>query len=241
MKHFFLILAIAILAAWSQDVWSETIIYGTEIPGLHQIDGMGAYDKIINEILIKPGLASLQVHPPKRTEKNFSTCQNCCFSPANKNPDFYDFGEDIVKTEPMNTAKVYIFTAKGQKTINRLEDLKGKKVGIRFGMPYGKKFESAGLNVYPAEKTEINIKNLDKGRLDAFVEYVPDAYVAFKNLGIPPYPHDIANPIAVHEDCLVCRGVSDDFVTTFNQKLKKMSESGQLKEILGDSYIEQTK
>ncbi len=237
MKHFFFTL-VACVCLWSPAVYAETTILSVEIPGLYQKDGMGAYDKIVNDVLVKPGLASIQLRPPARAEKEFEECQDCCYSPGNDNPDFYDYGDDVIKTNPMNTAKLYIFTGKGQKVLNSLEDLKGKKVGTRFGMPYGNTFENAGLNLEPTKTIENNIKKLDKGRIDAFVAYVPDAYIAFKNLGIASYPHDPAKPIAVHEDCLVCRGVSQEVIDNFNNELKKMSESGQLKEMLGDSFVD---
>lgn len=120
----------------------------------------------------------------------------------------------------MGTAKIYIFTGKGQKTINNLSELKGKKVGARFGMPYGNTFDNAGLNVEMVKSIQSNIKKLDKGRIDAFIAYVPDAYDAFKSLEIPPYPHDLDKPIAVHEDCLVCRDVPPEVIDTFNKGLQ---------------------
>ncbi len=219
MKRNFLLSVFCILVLCSQVVYAETTIYGIEIPGLHEKNKSGAYDKIIDETLLKPGLANLKVLPPAKAEDNFSKCTDCCFSPANTNEEFYDFGKDVVKTKPMGIAKIYIFTGNGQKTINNLSDLKGKKVGARFGMPYGKTFDSAGLNVEMVKTIGSNIKKLDKGRIDAFVAYVPDAYDAFKSLGIEPYPHDIDNPIAVHEDCLVCRDVPVEVINTFNKGL----------------------
>lgn len=201
-------------------VYAETTIYGIEIPGLHENNKSGVYDKIIDDLLIKPGLANLQVLPPAKAEDNFSNCKDCCFSPANLNKEFYNFGDDVVKTNPMGIAKIYIFTGKGQKTINNLSELKGKKVGARFGMPYGNTFDNAGLNVEMVKSIESNIKKLDKGRIDAFIAYVPDAYDAFKSLGIPPYPHDLDKPIAIHEDCLVCRGVPPEVIDKFNKGLQ---------------------
>ncbi len=219
MGRYFLKAVLFVFFACSQVVYAQTTIYSIEIPGMHDKDGSGGYDKIIEKSLIKPGLATLENFPPAKAENEFSKCTNCCFSPANKNPEFYDFGDDIVKTNPMGVAKIYIFTGKGQKSISRLSDLKGKKVGIRFGMPYGKSFESAGLKTEGVPSIEQNIKKLDKGRIDAFVAYVPDAYDAFKRLGIPPYPHDVDNPIAVHEDCLVCRDVPSEVIDAFNKGL----------------------
>jgi len=216
---------------------AEVKIIAIEIPGLHQKDGKGVYDQILEETVVKNHLATVHLYPPARAEKMFSECQNCCFSPANKNQEFYDFGDDIVQTHPMNIAKIYIFVNKGQRPIHRLEDLRGKKVGIRTGMPYGKSFENIKLNTQAVPKLELNIKKVQKGRIDAFIAYIPDAYNAFRQLGMEPLPHDVANPVAVHPDSLVCRNVQPEFISKFNALLKNLKESGRLKSILGDDYI----
>jgi len=138
----------------------------------------------------------------------------------------------------MNIAKVYIFVNQGQTPISCLEDLKEKKVGIRLGMPYGKSFENAKLKTYEVPEIGQNIKKIKAGRIDAFVAYIPDAYRAFRELGTAPYPHDASNPLAVHPDRLVCRGVDQEFITKFNELLKQLKDSGRLKEILGDDFID---
>ena len=90
----------------SASLWGQVNIIGTDIPGLHQKDGKGVYDMIINQTLLSKGLATLNVLPPARAEAQFESCQNCCFSHANKNPDFYNFAIDFMVSEPINVAKV---------------------------------------------------------------------------------------------------------------------------------------
>ena len=213
-------LIVGLLFVFSTSVIAEIQIYALEIPGLHQKDGGGEYDAILKKAIVEPGNANVKVVSPSRGMNLFSTCQNCCLTPANKNPDFYDFGDDVIATKPMSTAKVYIFTGKNQAVINNLDDLKGKKVGARSGMPYGKKVEGAGLKLFSTSNIENNIKKIDQERLDAFIAYTPDAYTVFEKLGVSPYPHDVDNPISVHPDALVCRGVSTDFVNMINSSVQ---------------------
>jgi hypothetical protein len=222
MKRFVVFVFITFLAL-SKLATAQVTIYGISIPGLHQKNGKGKYDIIINKTVIKTGQAILKIAPPARAENNFKICTNCCFSPANKNPEFYDFGSGYVQTEPMATAKIYIWTKRGSQPISNLEDLKGKKVGIRRGMPYGKTFENSGLNTQDVNNIEQNIIKLEKGRIDAFIAYVPDAYNIFKDIGMVPLPHDKNNPIAIHEDSLVCKGVSSQFIKDFNRMLKSLN------------------
>lgn len=225
------------LALFSSVLCAEVTIIGTDIPGLHQQDGKGVYDVIVNQTLVSKGLGALKVLPPARAEAEFKSCQNCCFSPANKNPEFYDFGGDVSVSEPMNVAKVYIFSAPGKRPFSSYADLKGKKVGVRRGMIYGNSFDAANLKASEANSLEQNIKKLETGRIDAMVAYVPDAYLALSGMGKGEFPHTKDQPTAIHNDALVCRGVPAGFLDQFNQNLKALSSSGKLNSILGDSYV----
>ena len=44
--------------------------------------------------------------------------------------------------------------------------------------------------------------------------------------------------MAVHPDAMVCKNVSGDFIKTFNDGVKALGNSGRLKAILGDGYVE---
>lgn len=218
--------------------FSEPTIYALKLDGLHQKDQKGAYDMIIKEAINSKQAYKVEVQVPAYAEKLFGKCTNCCISPANKSPEFYNYGADSVETQAMNYAKIYIYTAKGSPVINSLAALKDKKVGMRHGLPYGKSFDNAGLNTKAVDKIEKNIKKIDHASIDAFVAYVPDANIIFKNLGLKPYPHDAAKPMAVHPDAMVCKNVSGDFIKTFNDGVKALGNSGRLKAILGDGYVE---
>lgn len=198
---------------------AEVKVIALDIPGLHQKDGKGAYDEVITKSVVNSGKAKIVILPPARAEAEFTKCTNCCLSPANNNPEFYDYGDEVVVTKPMDTAKVYIFTGKGKAVLSSLDSLKGKKVGARIGMPYGKTFDNSGIEAKLVSEIGTNIKKLDSGRIDAFIAYVPDAYIAFEKLNVPAYPHDKANPIAIHPDSLVCKGASKEFISTFNSSI----------------------
>jgi len=217
---------------------AEISILSFEIPGLHQKDGEGSYDKIIKALIYPEEEINILLVPPARAKSQFAQCLNCCLSPSNKNPDFYDYGDDVVETLPMNLAKVYIFTRRFTKEIrNGIEGLKGKVVGVRRGMPYGKRFYSANLNLDTVSTLSQNFAKLDRERVDAVVAYVPDAYVFFDEMDMRGYPHAIDYPISIHPDAMVCRGVSEDFLKAFNYHMKYYQSSGKLKKILGKSYV----
>lgn len=215
MKWFMILIAFSYLSVAN----AQVLVIGIDIPGLHQKNGGGDYDKIINQSLVKAGKATLKVMPPARAESEFKRCSNCCFSPANKNPEFYDFGDDYIQTKPMGIAKIYIWSKIGSKAIDSLDELRGKKVGTRHGMPYGRTFDNFGLKTEPVKTIKSNILKLEKGRIEAFIAYVPDAYNVFDEMGIEPFPHAKNKPMAVHEDSLICKDVSDTFIQEFNNSL----------------------
>lgn len=208
------------ITLFSTAVQSEVSIFALDIPGLHQKDGGGEYDKIISKAVVQSGKAKVVVLPPARAEAEFAKCSNCCLSPANKNPDFYEYGDKVVVSKAMSVAKVYIFTGRGKPVINDLKGLAGKSVGARNGMPYGKKFDASGISPKLVSDIKTNIKKIDSGRIDAFIAYFPDAYTVFEELGIDPYPHDVEHPIAVHPDSLVCRGTEAEFIKGFNEAVE---------------------
>jgi len=214
-----------------------TTIYAIEIPGVYQEDKQGAYDKVLKKTRILNSLAILKTYPPIRAQLMFKQCTNCCFTPANSLKSFYQFKGDIVETDAINIAKIFIFVKEGQKPIDNLSALSGKNIGARTGMPYGDILINKNLNVHYVDTIEQNIKKLALNRIDAFIAYVPDAYNAFKQLHIKPLPHNKAKPLAIHPDRLVCKGVTKKLITTFNKNLHKLKQRKQLKALLGHSYI----
>lgn len=228
-----------LLVFFSPACLATVTVHGLSIPGLHQKDGKGSYDQIIAAMFpAESGKVDIQVTIPARAEQKFSKCTQCCVSPANKNPEFYDYPASMLVSDPMNMARVYIFSAEGSAPIAGLDALKGKKVGVRRGMPYGKTFDSMNLDTVPVITIKANVQKLQKSRIDAFIAYVPDAYMEFEEMGIAPLVHAKDRPVAEHPDGLVCKGVSQAFIDEFNQKLDGLRQSGKLRQILGASYIE---
>lgn len=230
-----LVLMLATVPAYAQ-----VTIYAYDIPGLYQEDGGGVYDTIVEQLVSSAGMGQLKILPGIRAEKEFARCQNCCISPANTNPAFYDFDDDVIATDPMNVAEIYIFSRRNNPPIVDIDALQGKRVGVRRGMMTSLQsvLDRGDFRLQPVNSIEQNVDKLDKGRIDAFIDFVPDVYLAASALGIDPHPHTKGTPLERHPDSLVCRAVSDQFLTTFNDGLQAMKDSGKLAEILGDSMVD---
>lgn len=215
-----------------------TDIYMTDIEGLHQKDGQGVYDLILKEALTKvTAPVSLHIGDPEETFKTFESCTNCCYSPANNSPQFYDWEGKVIELAAMNYAKVYIFSQPGKPAFSSFEQLKGKRVGARTGMDYGKDVAAAGIPFITSDSIVENITKLDSGELDAFIAYVPDAYLAFKSLNVEPYPHAERKPMAIHIDRVICRGAPPEFTDALNNSMKALRKNGTMRRLIGDSYV----
>jgi len=215
-----------------------TDIYMTDIEGLHQKDEQGVYDLILKEALTKvTAPVTLNLGGPEETFKTFESCTDCCYTPANNSPLFYDWEGDIVELAAMNYAKVYIFSAPGKPAYSTFDQLKGKRVGARTGMDYGKDVAASGIPLTTSDSIVDNIKKLDAGELDAFIAFVPDAYLAFKSLNVQPYPHSERTPMAIHIDRVICRGAPGEFTDSLNNAMKALRKNGTMRRILGDTYV----
>lgn len=207
------------------------------IPGLHQSDHNGVFDIVINKLLVESGLAVHRVLPTKRSYFEFEKCQSCCFSPDNLDPLFQAPNTDLVETLPINIAKIYIFTRKGDKTLSHLSQLSGKRVGVKHGTTYGKQIDEAELNRIPANSILQNMKMLDQNRVDAVIAYIPDMFKVFQEIDAERFDYQEGSPLAIYKDSLVCKSVSESFIQHFNQSLIQLEESGELKQMLGLYYL----
>jgi hypothetical protein len=193
---------------------AQVTVLGTEIAGLHQSNLAGEYDKIVGNVKD----ATVKVLPAARAFAEFAKCADCCISPANKNPVFYEFaGNAYVASKPMNLARIFIFSAPGKKAVSGLDALKGKKVGLRAGLAYGTRIDRAADFAKDfSPSAEASIKKLQLGRVDYLLEWTPDMDFAFQSLNMPPLPH-AGQPVEVHEDSVVCK--SSPRTTAFLEKL----------------------
>lgn len=228
-----------LLIVFSCGLNAQTLtLYSQSIPGLFQEDKKGAYDKVIQILTQAQPNFVHKVIPNNRAFRTFTHCQNCCYAPANLSLNFYDFGEDIVATQLINTAKAYIISlTKSRDYFTELSQLSDKVVGLERGINYGKAVADADFTTSITNSLLQNFNMLLINRIDALIAYAPDIYQAFKIVDATQFQYQVAHPLAIHQDALVCRGVTPEFIQDFNQGLINLKKSGALKEILGEIYV----
>jgi len=216
----------------------EANVAGLDIPGLHQKNGEGLYDKVLKAAAKKGATAVVEPMAPNRAFHEFESGNMPCVSPANKKPAFYDYGEDFIQSTAMFEAKIYIFTSRGSEPIRDLDSLKGKTVGIRSGMPYGKNVMNSGLELREASTIEANIAKLKHDRIDAFIAFYPDSHTVFHDKGMEPLPYAADHPVEIMPDRVVCHDTQRgrDVVDSLNKALAKLEESGRLSKLITSNF-----
>lgn len=88
-----------------------------------------------------------------------------------------------------------------------LKQLSGKRVGIERGINYGKAVSNADFipSITNSLLQKFNMMLIN--RIDAMIAYAPDIYQAFKDVDAAQFQYHKGQPIAIHSDALVCRGV----------------------------------
>ncbi|GEM_PF-928902 len=206
-----------------------------DIEGVFQADGQGLYDQLLAKAMgLQKSLFSLRILPPKRALYAFERGQYDCVTPANTSPYFYEFKFSTILSDTLSEAQIHIFTAAGSEPISDLEALRGKRVGMRRGFPLGREAGRAGLKIMQAERYETSIKELEEGRIVAFLAYKPDIDVVFAKLNMEPLPHVADKPIATHQDSVLCQTTEAGLkaISIINKGLKEMRENGSFEVIM---------
>lgn len=192
-------------------------IYVMGVDGLFDENGGGIYGSLLQEAINSTAFdATLIRRPIARILRDLEECEECCAAPVNDNPEFHHYPGTAVST-PFSIASAVVFSRPGARVIKKLAELSELKVGATQGMRYGITIERAGVIDVRSPSVAANINLLSRGRLDAMIAYIPDAYLAFEQLGLEPFPHAYEHPLVVHEDALVCKGSAGrQFVSLLN-------------------------
>jgi hypothetical protein len=207
------------------------------IPGVFETDKSGDYDKVFARMQAGGAAVDYAVLAPGRAEAEFRERKFACFVPFDVR--FWSGAEKLVNSQPVNVAKIYLFSRPGEGPYTSLDQLKGKRLGARRGLPYGPKLGSSGLTPELVNEDDQNVQKLAAKRIDAFLAYVPDMWLwaAEKKQPLPNHAKD--QPFEVHNDALLCWDTPENraYLKTFDAMMLKLRASGELQKILGPSFV----
>jgi len=139
----------------------------------------------------------------------------------------YDFSEKLF------TEKIQVFYSKTAPVVfSRLDDLKGKKVGVIRGWSYGDDFDNArktgAVIAEDGDSDESNIRKLDAGHLDVVIAVAESGAAIMakdKNVGV------VATPLTQNATYIAFSKTANmkALLQQFDQALKDMQKTGELK------------
>lgn len=218
----------------------KVIISAYEIKGVVEQDRSGDYDQVIQKALQAiDGGVEYRARPTPRANLEFENKEADCIFPVDER--FYKSQAKLINSEPINIAKVYIYSRKGDGPWHSLDQIRGKKIGIKAGVPLGPKWDSSGLKAEVVKKDEQNIVKLNERRIDVFLAFVPDMNILGVQMGIEKMPiFDSARPFEAHREALLCHESEKvrSFLKKFNSEIVSMKKKGALRVLLGKSFVE---
>lgn len=180
--------------------------YHLELPPLHQADGQGTYDKLIQRASALSGVPTEHFFmPAERARRYLASCDQCCGSPVSNNPYFESLGV-FMKSMPLGEAHVVAFTQRGQLPVSDIRALEAMTVAGVIGLVYSEALEAPGMVDVRVASFADAVELLERQRVDAVLGFVPEAYSEFERLGIEPTPHNADDPFETHRDSVMCRG-----------------------------------
>jgi ABC-type amino acid transport substrate-binding protein len=207
------------------------------IPGVLEADKSGDYDKVLARVGAVAGKPfKYVVLPPNRIEADLKSGDIDCLLPMDAR--YWKEKGNYVNSEPLNVAKSYFFSRQGDGPYTSLDQVKGKTIGIRTGLPYGPKLDGY-TQLAAVASDDQNVQKLNSKRIDVFLAYMPDMsiWAKEKKAALPSYKAD--TPFDTHRDAFLCRNTPEvqEFLKAFNPAVVKLRDSGELKKLLGDSFV----
>lgn len=226
-----------LICFYSPQLLSQPTVAVYHLEGLHTAQTDGAYDKVLKKIKAQGVDFSLHFSPIIRAKHNFKNKIDDCLCPSDASGSFFPF--PTVQSTPINYAKAYIFTRKNEPAISNIQELEGKKIGVRKGMFVDESFaQEVQFEIEQVRDLELNYKKLQAKRIDAFVAYTPDIWNLLGDRELANLNYDSKLSLFTHAESMVCHDTPANraFIKQFDHELNTLIKQGQIEKILGISY-----
>ncbi|HHT63339.1 MAG TPA: diguanylate cyclase [Clostridia bacterium] len=168
------------------------------------------WDEAQNMVLLGEADALLQINPNPEREK------------------FYDFSDELLKSE------FSIFTKSGNTSIENLDDLENKTVGVESGgYPFALLQKYDSINIEPISDWKTGFLRVATGEIDAIVvdRWIGEYELAQSRIkGIQV----LDEPIETQYSRIAVKKGNKELLSLINSGLKEMNEDGTIAEILSN-------
>lgn len=207
-----------------------------EIPGLINVDGLGTYQRVMDEAARRAGVRfTAEVLPRARALAallNHAVDGVFTFTQTVRER----LGADaVLASYPIGAYRGYAFVLASSPPITRLSQLSGKRVGglIGFEGTYGSVRE-AGASFELVNTDEQNLSKLKAGRLDAVLAFLPDLFSQLPELAFDP-----KMPFFEAYDRLTVlkTPANEAWLAAFSAELRRMHQQGVVRTLVGPAYL----
>ena len=213
-------------------------VFGTfKIPKLVESEEEGLFIELVREIKKRSGQQfTIELLSPGRTLKNFEEGSIIGFFPGTENR--VQQMKHVVTSIAFYVKRALIFTPKGV-SLTSIEALEGKRVGLTSGYTYPEELISnPNITFLESDSDVINMKNLAKRRLDAFIVEEFSGLSAMEQCGCTTdISYDLTATLSSQNVYFVFQTTDKgrSMAEEFSKAVLEMKEDGSLQQILGVS------
>ncbi len=182
----FLALTLCSVSVFAEHESAETVrVLTYPIPLMVESESKGVFIDLINAIGNEANIPiSIEVKNPPRALRAFSAGEYHVLMPA-LDTLFTDMQHVLRSEELFYIKRDFVFTLKNKPVIDRIEQLRGLRVGLTSAYPYARELlDDADIDLVFVDTDEQNAMLLKKGRIDAFIVEESSGIQAFRNTGL---------------------------------------------------------
>ncbi|NDW16878.1 hypothetical protein GTQ48_15295 [Alteromonas genovensis] len=193
------------------------------------------YSKLI-KLITKQMPATTEFHfsHALRAVSRFNDRKSDCLFPGSKN--LYQHSERVIESKPLYIARAYFFGLELLSADIILHpSAKKMRIGFRHGNTFGGKIETLSHHtLIPLQGGSEIHEMILRGRIDAFLDYIPDALPLLQLVKSEPLQYDDTSFFYEQNDSLLCHDSSElrRYIIQFNQQVDILEDSGVLQAIL---------
>lgn len=238
-NKFFVKTIIVLAASFPAHSWADPLKISAPILGelLLTEDGRGFYTDLMDEVL--HNLDQPYVFTPlpfKRLLTAFETYDIDCLWTFDKSflaKLSIDTRVEIASQDVFHATQ-HIFMAPGTKSISKLDELQGKRVGIGIGSNLESRLNQVNAKISKLSDQNSKFRMLTKGRLDAIGGWIPELLILSQEEGVDPSVYSRSSTLETTGIAFVCHPSeeSETFIANVDIEIDRYKRSNQFEDLL---------
>lgn len=203
-------------------------------------DPESGYRRLLADLLANMDLPTKTTkYPFTRALRTFEEGENVCLFPSSPKAivSLINFpAHQLLASEPIDRVSSHLMTLVDQPIVSRFEDLNGKRVVARNGLPLERYIDNhEEFTVARTPNNESALRMLQARRGDALYGFYPDMVLISEKLGFAPPHFDKKLSLFETTTHFTCKKTpqTELFIAAVNEAIKRLKASGGLQAMLG--------